>query len=223
MSSVHRVALAGPMVYACAQSGCQACVERLLHQHAGLVHWVIRRDCSSDLPYGELLQEGQIALWHAIRHYDPGRGVAFSTYAVAAIRHRLWDVVARAQRPQGHQELVTAADPAAVAAAAWQRQAVRAALQEVLAYLPDRSYHIIVAAYGLDGRPPLSLAAIGRRYGLSRERIRQLRNDALVVLRLPALSGRLRRLCDQTDRAAYQRAQALNRAWLGRRRRGGDE
>lgn len=221
MSSVHRPALEGPMLYACAQSGCQACVERLLRQHARLVHWVIRRDCCSDLPYAELLHEGQIALWQAILHYDATRGLAFATYAVPVIRHRLWAAVARAQRPQGYRPRPAAPEPAELAAAAWQRQAVRAALQELLAYLPARSYHIIVAAYGLDGQPPLSLAALGRLYGLSGERIRQLRNDALVVLRLPALSGRLRRLCDQTDRAAYQRAQALNRAWLSRRRRPG--
>ena len=221
MFSVHRPPLAGPMLYACAQSGCQACVERLLRQHAGLVHWVIRRDCCSDLPYGELLHEGQIALWQAILHYDATRGVAFSTYAVPAIRHRLWDTVARAQHPQGYRALTAAPDPAELAAQAWQRQAVQAALRELLAYLPARSYHVIVAAYGLDGQPPLSLAAIGRLYGLSRERIRQIRNDALVVLRLPALSGRLRRLCDQTDRAAYQRAQTLNWAWRSRRRRAG--
>ena len=209
------------MLYACAQAGCQACVEQLLRQHAGLVHWVIRRDCCSELPYGGLLHEGQIALWQAILHYDAARGVAFSTYAVPVIRHRLWDAVARAQRPQGHSPLTAAADPAELAAAAWQRQAVRAAVRASLAYLPDRSYHVIEAGNGLDGQPPLSLAAIGRLYGLSRERIRQMRNDALVLLRLPALSGRLRRLCDESDRAAYQRAQALNRAWLGRRRRGG--
>jgi RNA polymerase sigma factor (sigma-70 family) len=185
------------------------------------VHWVIRRDCGSDLSYGELLHEGHIALWQAILRYDATRGLAFSTYAVPAIRHRLWAAVARAQRPQGYQPLTAAPEPAELAAQAWQRQAVRAALRESLAYLPERSYHVIVAAYGLDGQPPLSLAAIGRLYGLSRERVRQIRNDALVVLRLPALSSRLRRLCDQTDRAAYQQAQALNRAWLGRRRRGG--
>jgi hypothetical protein len=46
-------------------------------------------------------------------------------------------------------------------------------------------------------------------------------NEALVVLRLPACSSQLRRLCDQSDRRAYQRAQALNQAWRGRRRRGG--
>jgi len=221
MSSVHHPALEGPMLYTCAQSGCQVCVERLLRQHAGLVHWVIRHDCGSALPYGELLHEGQIAVWQAILHYDPGRGVAFATYAVPAIRHRLWTMVAQAQRPQGYVLLAAAADPAELAAQAWQRQAVQSAVRELLAWLPARSAHIIVAAYGLDGQPPLSLAALGRWYGISRERVRQIRNDALVLLRLPALSGRLRRLCDQSERAAYQRAQALNRTWLRRRRRGG--
>ena len=209
------------MRYLCAQAGCQMCMEGLLRQHDGLVQWVIRRDCRSDLAYAELVHEGQIALWQAIMHYDPGRGVAFSTYAVPAIRHRLWRLVREAERPQGYGVLAAAADPAELAAQVWQRQAVRAALSELLAYLPERSYHVIVSSYGLDGEAPLSLAAIGQLYGLSRERVRQMRNDALALLRLPALSGRLRRLCDQSDRAAYQRAQALNRAWLDRRRRRG--
>jgi RNA polymerase sigma factor (sigma-70 family) len=184
------------------------------------VHWVIRRDCRGALSYEELLHEGQIALWQAILHYDPAHGTAFATYAVPAIRHGLWSAVARAQRPQGWLTPEAAADPAEWAEAAWQGQVVRAALAELLAALPEKRYHVIVAAYGLDGQPPLSLAAIGRLYGVSRERVRQWRNDALVLLRLPAFSGRLRRLCDQNDKAAYQQAQALNHAWL-RRRRGG--
>lgn len=213
MSSVHRPAPEGPMAYTCAQAGCQVCMEGLLRQHDGLVQWVIRRDCRSDLPYAELVHEGQIALWQAILHYDPGRGVAFSSYAVPAIRHRLWRLVQETQRPQGHGLLAAADDPAELAAQVWQRQAVRAALGELLAHLPERSYHVMVSAYGLDGETPLSLAEIGRLLGLSRERVRQLRNDALVVLRLPALSGHLRRLCDQGSRADYRRSEALNRAW----------
>ena len=220
MSSVHRPAPEGPMRYTCAQAGCQVCMEGLLRQHDGLVHWVIRRDCRSDLAYAELVHEGQIALWQAIMHYDAGRGVAFSSYAVPAIRHRLWRLVQEAERPQGYGVLAAAADPAELAAQVWQRQAVRAALGELLAYLPERSYHVIVSSYGLDGEAPLSLAAIGRLNGLSRERVRQLRNDALALLRLPALSGRLRRLCDQGSRADYRRSEALNRAWLARRRAG---
>ena len=217
MSSVHRPAPEGPMRYTCAQTGCQVCMEELLRQHDGLVHWVIGRDCRSDLAYAEL---GQIALWQAIMHYDVGRGLAFSTYAVPTIRHRLWRLVREAQRRQGYGVLAAGDDPAELAAQVWQRQAVRAVLGELLAYLPERSYHVIVSAYGLDGETPLSLAEIGRLLGLSRERVRQIRNDALAQLRLPALSGRLRRLCDQGREADYRRSEALNRAWLDRRRAG---
>jgi RNA polymerase sigma factor (sigma-70 family) len=220
MSSLHRPALAGPTIFVCAQVGCQECLGRLLRHHRGLVHWVIRHGCGSALTYDELCQEGQIGLWQAIRHYDPGRPTTFATYAVVVIRHRLWAVTARAQRPQGYLPAPAAPDPAACAETAWQRRAIRAALAEVLPVLPEKRYQVLVAAYGLDGEPPLSLAAIGRLYGVSRERVRQWRNDALVLLRLPAVSGRLRQVCGQNDKAAYQRAQALNQAWL-RRRRGG--
>jgi RNA polymerase sigma factor (sigma-70 family) len=220
MSSVHRPAPEGPMRYICAQAGCQVCMEGLLRQHEGLVQWVIRCDCRSDLSYAELVHEGQIALWQAIRHYDPGRGVAFSSYAVPAIRRRLWRLVQEGQRRQRYGALAAAGDPAELAMQAWQGQAVRAALRELLAQLPERSYHVVVSAYGLDGEAPLSMAEIGRLLGLSRERVRQIRNDALVQLRLPALSGRLRRLCDQSSQADYRRSEALNRAWLDRRRAG---
>jgi hypothetical protein len=116
------------MRYICAQAGCQVCMEALLRQHDGLAPWVIRRDCRSDVPYAELVHEGQIALWQAIMHQDVGCGLALSTYAVPAIRHRLWRLVRETQRPQGHGILAAASDPAELAAQAWQRRAVRAAL-----------------------------------------------------------------------------------------------
>jgi hypothetical protein len=78
MSSVHRPAPEGPMRYTCAQSGCQVCMAGLLRQHDGLVPWVIRRDCRSDLPYAELVHEGQIALWQALLHYAIGLPVPSS-------------------------------------------------------------------------------------------------------------------------------------------------
>ena len=97
---------------------------------------------------------------------------------------------------------------------------VQAALREALSRLPQPLQRVIVAAYGLDGEPPRTLAAIGRQCGVSREMARHWRNDALLLLRLPAFSGRLRHLCGQDTRAAYARTQALNRAWL-RQKRGG--
>jgi RNA polymerase sigma factor (sigma-70 family) len=170
-----------------------------------------------------LLQEGRIGLWQAILHFDPHRGVAFSTYCWVAIQRCIWRAVARASRPQGEP---LPAEPVNLLEIAEERvwlDQTLSALAEAVFYLPDRLRQVVVAAYGLDGNPPRSLAAIGRRFGVSRERVRQLRNDALVLLRLPVFSGRLRLLCDQNTRAAYARTQTLNRAWLrqqrGRRQR----
>jgi DNA-directed RNA polymerase specialized sigma24 family protein len=66
-----------------------------------LVHFILRRQYRGDLAYEDLLQEGRIALWQAVLHFDPHRGIAFSTYAGVAIERRIWQAVARSNRPQG--------------------------------------------------------------------------------------------------------------------------
>ncbi len=49
--------------------------------------------------------------------------------------------------------------------------------------LDEREQQIIRCHYGFDGFPPMTLEAIGQRLGLTRERIRQLRNGALERIR----------------------------------------
>lgn len=220
MSIIHPLSPEGPATFACAQAGCQACLDALVRQHEGLVHTVLRRQFRGDVAYEDLLQEGRIALWQAVLHFDPQRGVAFSTYAGVAIERRIWRAVARANRPQGHWPPPPPPDPLAMAEENLWWAEVQAALREALSRLPQPLQRVIVAAYGLDGEPPRTLAAIGRQCGVSREMARHWRNDALLLLRLPAFSGRLRHLCGQDTRAAYARTQALNRAWL-RQKRGG--
>src|SRR5439155_24427427 len=57
------------------------------------------------------------------------------------------------------------------------------ALRHALAELPDRERVVITLRYGLDGdQDPLSLEAIGKRLGLTRERVRQIEADALNLL-----------------------------------------
>jgi RNA polymerase nonessential primary-like sigma factor len=99
-------------------------------------------------------------------------------------------------------------------------EAVCSTLAEMVARLPEPLQEVVVVCYGLDGGPPSTLAAVGRWYGVSGEMVRVWRNEALVQLRMPLYSARLRQLCGQDSRTAYARARALNRAWLGRRRRG---
>jgi RNA polymerase sigma factor (sigma-70 family) len=218
MSIVHPFPLDGPAAFACAQAGCQACQDGLMRQHEGLVHFILRRRVRGDVPYEDLLQEGRIALWQAILHFDPRRGVTFSTYAGAAIQNQMWRAVRRDNRPQGRLSPPISANPLEIAEGNIRQDEVHTALLEAVSCLPERLREVITAAYGLDGRPPRTLAAIGDHFGVTGEMARYWRNNGLVLLRLPAISGQLRYLCDQDSRAAYLRMQALSRAWLRKRR-----
>jgi len=53
------------------------------------------------------------------------------------------------------------------------------ALQEALNSLSDRERHVLVLRYGLDGQEPRTLEDIGRRLGLTRERVRQIEVESL--------------------------------------------
>jgi RNA polymerase primary sigma factor len=205
--------------FACAQSGCQECQETLLQANEGLIYRVVLKQGIGGIEYQDLVQEGRIAMWRSILNYDPERGYAFSTYAWAAIYHRLWAYVGMAEQSQEYVEVEEWLETPGQAEAAWQEQQVQRSLREELECLPERLRKLIVVHYGLDGTGGRSLAEIGREWGLSRERVRQLRNNALVLLRLPALSQPLRGLCEQDSRAAYHRALALNRAWQRSQRR----
>ena len=48
--------------------------------------------------------------------------------------------------------------------------------------IDPREAEVLRLHYGLDGRPPLTLKEIGKKLGLTRERIRQIRRDALTKL-----------------------------------------
>lgn len=56
------------------------------------------------------------------------------------------------------------------------------ALSEALAELPERDQRVLRLRYSLDGDKPVSLEEIGRRVGLTRERVRQVEIHALETL-----------------------------------------
>jgi len=216
MCIVQRREADHPADFGCAQAGCSACLESLLHRHEALIHFIVRRQWPGEADYADLIQEGWIGLWLAILHFDPGRGFAFSTFAGRAIRNRVWQAVKRAGKAEGWLEPQRAGDSLTAILAVWQQEQLHQALAEELACLPDNLWQVSELAFGLSGQPALSLAAIGRQLGITRERVRQLRNEALGLLGLPAFSLRLRSLYEQDSRLAYRQAR---QGYDGQRRR----
>ena len=201
--------------FGCAQGGCSQCLEKLIRANEGLIHACLRQEVVGDLAYADLVQEGRIALWRAVLKYDRQRGTAFSSYAWVAIRHQLWAAERQVHPCDRWQEREAAWSPIVeIAERVHLQSKIDTVLLATVSRLPDRLRAVLVWVYGLDGQPPRSMAALGRKWGLTRERIRQLRNEALLLLRLPAYSAELRDLCDQDSRSAYRQALQLNRKWL---------
>jgi len=61
---------------------------------------------------------------------------------------------------------------------------LREDLDDLLSVLDEREHRIIETRFGLDGKSPLTLEEVGVKFGVTRERIRQLQLGALEKMRL---------------------------------------
>lgn len=66
----------------------------------------------------------------------------------------------------------------------------REQLKKLLSKIDDRQARILRLRYGFDGEPPMTLREIGVRLGITRERVRQIQNEALESLYLALVPGR---------------------------------
>jgi RNA polymerase sigma factor (sigma-70 family) len=185
-----------------AQAGDAASLDHLMARHDGLVHHLLRQQWPGPLTYDEVLQEGRIGLWQAILHFDPTRGVAFSSYAAVAIIRHIWRAVRRARRaaraPSGPSP-EEGGDPLGVL----EQREVRAVLQALVDTLPPQQRRIVRAYYGLDGQGGRSMGELGRLWGCSRQAIHYHLRRARVHLRHPAFNAVLRALLERNRRADY--------------------
>ena len=65
------------------------------------------------------------------------------------------------------------------------------AVKDTLEVLSERHRKVILLYFGMQGEAPATYQEIGRRLGISRERVRQLKEDAFGKLRQPSIRKRL--------------------------------
>lgn len=166
---------------------------RIVTANMGLVLAMAKRTHFDSVDFTDLISEGSMALLRATEKFDCLRGLKFSTYACQAIlkgfsraakdnyRHRNLfptqldttlekDDSLDQQRTQSHLEMV---------------DEVRAIFRNNVAELSDTEYRVVDLRFSLtDGqRSPLTLKEVGAKLGLTKERIRQIQNQALSKLR----------------------------------------
>lgn len=198
-------------LYRQAQAENAESLEQLMRTHEGLVHHIVHQQWRGRLGYEEAVHAGRIGLWRAILGFDPQRGRAFSTYASVAIARHVWRAVAQADKEERRADAPTCGawcpGPHAVVLA-WE---VEQTLHAMVARLPSKQRWVVSTYYGLDGWGGSTLAQLGRRLGCSRQAVHYHLHKALLRLRHPAFSARLRALLARNRRADYLHALGAER------------
>lgn len=189
-----------PELLARAKSGDAGAIALVVTGNRPLVLHVRARHARS-LDPDDAVQIGSIGLMRAIERYDPARG-AWSNCAYQRIRselsratradHLIRHPSAReygnapaitwtdAPRVRGSRPDFRATDPGPMQLA--EDADEREWLHARVAALHPRTALVIRRRFGLDGRDPALLSEIGDELGLTRERVRQIVDDAIAVL-----------------------------------------
>lgn len=163
----------------------------LIRSNLRLVVSIAKRHMTPTTSFFEMVSDGNMSLIRAIEKFDYMKGNKFSTYATWAImknyarsipahytqmdRFRTGneEVFEFSREKRGSQFLDEQVN-----------QGQHKILMGILDQLDERERAIIVNRYGLDvGSDPLTLEEVGNRFGVTKERIRQIETRALQKMR----------------------------------------
>ena len=169
------------------------CKESLARANLALVVAMAKRTRIANVDFAELISEGNMALLRALEKFDVSRGFKFSTYACRAILksfNRLASKTGRYRKyfPTEFDPELEQPDPHVSRQDIEHREWVEE-LHHVLranrAALSSLERKVVAQRFALgskDGKG-LTLSEVGRRVGLTNERVRQIQNAALRKLR----------------------------------------
>jgi len=172
--------------------------DQIAQTNLALVLAMAKRTRMSEVDFGDLVSEGNMALLRAIDKFDVARGFKFSTYACRAIlkafsragvkfsKYRQLfptDFDPKLERSdymetkrQGHEEDCV--------------DEVQQIIQENRADLTEIEHEVIQHRFGLSEKrkrepeaQPMTLEQVGRIIGVTKERVRQIQNKALNKIR----------------------------------------
>jgi RNA polymerase sigma factor (sigma-70 family) len=178
----------------------EAAVETLVTDNMPLAHFMAGKTFGLD--YDEAFSAAMEGLQQAAEAWDEGRGIPFGSYAPVVMRHRIWAKLTKGEAiKRGRGCVVISLDalmpgtedaeigdvipdvsmPPAYAARC--EEELQWALLTALARLPEREREVIERWFGLDDRTPCVLEDMGKEWGVSRQRVEQIKASGLKKLR----------------------------------------
>ena len=164
--------------------------QRIIQANLRLVVSIAKKHVGWSAQFFEVISDGNVSLLRAVERFDYNRGTKFSTYAT-------WAIVKNYARSIPEQRFhenryVTGQDELLESApgrnqpktSASDRIRVRERLSAAMSHLAPRERDIVAGHFGLGQQgSTLTLEQLGNRFGVTKERIRQIERRALTRLR----------------------------------------
>ena len=165
-------------------AGDRAALEKLVRANLRFVVTVANQYKDQGLSLPDLINEGNVGLIRAAEKFDETRGFKFISYAVWWIRERIIHALAEEQKHNSRQLSGELPSPDnLIAPSGLSDETASAETNRALNMLGERERLIIERTFGINGQPEMTLDEMGERMGLSRQRVRQIREKSIRKLR----------------------------------------
>lgn len=160
------------------------------------------------LSYSDLIAEGNMGLMKAMEKFDYEKGFKTISYSVWWIRQAILDALNTRNMIKGddlaadyekHQEKDEDESSNRTGTQTemedsdyinqMKNKEMKAAIRVLMSCLTEREQFVLTEYFGLDDEDELTLEEIGRKIGLTKERVRQIKEKALKKLRAEALKN----------------------------------
>jgi RNA polymerase primary sigma factor len=165
---------------------------QIIQANLRLVVNIAKRHVGPQANFFELISDGNMSLMRAVEKFDYTRGFKFSTYASWAIMKNFarsvpQEGVRRDRFMTGRDELLEMSHDLRFEGEDSYHEpdiSVRQNIERVLSELEEREREIVMRRFGLgDQAGPQTLEEVGKHFGVTKERIRQIETRALTKLR----------------------------------------
>ena len=179
--------------------------DKLISSNLKFVASIAKQYQGRGLSYADLIAEGNIGLIKALDKFDGERGFKVISYSVWWIKQTILEALAKRNASEDEDLPFDYEKPVVTDDEDCQMEmnddnyiteefgenkevAQAEAIKFLMDYLNQREKNIITKYYGLDGNKPKTLEEIGMEYGLTKERIRQIKNTSFKKMRSIALA-----------------------------------